>query len=310
MSNSTSSLSGSAFIKPNVAPLAVDSVFTKTPLINTFLRYGRIVPSGGSSTVQWNVRYSRDIAASAWTENQSITAFGGTLTVGASQASQFGKVPFGVTDYQLANQANGGVYQNVSEFEREKATADLLKYFEGIFVSNGASTGISSLVDSTGTAHGIDSGTYTTFASVENSVSGSSFLSGLDDTWSDLLATNADPSSIVLFMSPEVTTIYQGVVASNMRAMYGQPLDLGKNPGGSSLSFNGREIVTIPGASASECYFVDMSKAKIVMHIAPEIVVVPATNMGENLCARAAMCLILEDRGAHGKVTQINLRSS
>lgn len=310
MSFNTSAYSGSVVIKPNVAPQSIDGVMTKTPLINAFAQLGKLVPTAGSATLAWNYQFGRDVAASAWTENESITSFGSRLYVQASQAAQYKKVPFGLTDFQMANLRNGGLYEDSLSVEREKAASDLLKAYETAFVGNGASVGISALINSTGTAHGINASTVSAWSSIQNTCSGSSFVSVLDDTLSDLSATNSSLTDLVLFMSPEVSTIYQGAVASNMRGLYGQPLDLGKSPVGAQLSYNGIPIVVIPGASATECYFVDTSKAHIFVHIAPEVVAVPATNMGENLVARAAMALILEDRAVHGKITAIDLRSS
>lgn len=308
--NATTAVSGANFIVPNVAPQAIDGVFNKTPLISAFQARGRFVPTGGSQTVEWNYVVGTDLAASAWTENESITSFGSTLTPRASQLVSFGKAPYGVTDRQMLNQANGGTYEDVLALEERSASLKLMKYFEDLFCGNGASVGISALIDSTGTAHGINQSTYAGWASVENTCSASAFVSVLDDTYSDLLATNASTSDIVLFMSPAVFTIYEGAVASNMRGMYGQSLDLGKAPVGQPVTFNGMPIVVIPGASATECYFVDMSKAKIVVHLPPTSKDVPATNLGINRAVVGAMALILEDRAVHGKITQIDLRSA
>jgi hypothetical protein len=309
MSNNTSSVSGSYFIVPNVSPAAIDGVFRKTPLLNAFAAKGRVLPSGGSSPVKWNWIYSDQVAASAWTENQAITSFGGTLSTQASKDMSYGKVGFGVSDFQMVNQANGGLSQDVLALEAEKALGSLGKYFEDLFCGSSAGVGISSLIDSTGNVEGIDQSTYTGWASIENTCSGSSFVTVLDDTYSDLMGTNASLQDLVLFMSPAVFTIYQSAVASNMRGMYGQPLDLGKAPVGASATFNGIPIVVIPGASATELYFVDMSKAAIVVHEEPSVHEIAATNMGENLCARAAMSLVIYDRPSCAKVTQIDLRT-
>lgn len=309
--NATTAVSGANYLVPNVNPRqAIDGVFNATPLISAFRARGRFLPTGGSQTLEWNYVVGTDLAASAWTENESITSFGSTLTPRASQVVSFGKAPYGVTDRQLANQANGGTYEDVLAREERSATLKLMKYFEDLFCGNGASVGISALIDSTGTAHGINQSTYAGWASVENTCSGSSFVSVLDDTYSDLLATNASIGDIVVFMSPAVFTIYEGAVASNMRGMYGQSLDLGKAPVGQPVKFNGMPIVVIPGASATECYFVDMSKAKIAVHIEPTSKDVPATNLGVNRAVVGAMALILEDRAVHAKITQIDLRTA
>lgn len=312
--NATTPLSGGYYIEPNVNPrAAIDGIFTATPLINSFRSRGRFLPTGGAQTVEWNYIYGADLAASAWTENESITSFGSTLTARASQIVSFGKMPFGVTDRQMYNQANGGLYQDVAGangVEEVSATKRLLKYFEDLFCGNGASVGISALVDSTGTAHGLAQGTYAGWASVENSCSGSAFVNALDDTYSDLMATNASLADLVIYMSPAVFTIYEGAAASNMRGMYGQSLDLGKSPVGVQPTFNGIPIVVIPGASATECYFVDMSKAAIRVHIAPVARDVAATNLGLNKAVVGAMALILEDRACHAKIVQIDLRLS
>lgn len=310
MANSTSALSGSAFIVPNVKPEAVDGVFSKTPLINAFRAFGKLVPSQGSSPLLWNYVYGRDGAASTWTEGETLSSFGGTLSVQASQASQFKKVTFGITDHQLENLANGGLYQDVVALERDKATLALMKSFEDAFAGNGASVGISSLIDSTGTAHSINQSTYSGWASIENNCSGSSFVSVMDDTFSDLAATNADLSSTVVFMSPTVATQYQTSVASNMRGMYGQPLDIGKNPVGSQLSYNGLPIVVVPSAASTEVYFVDMSVAEIAVHVEPQIKEVAVANLGLNYAAVGAMSLILRDRARHAKIINCNLASS
>lgn len=310
MSFNTGTYSGSVVIKPNVAPSSIDGVMTKTPLINAFATLGKLIPTPGSSTFQWNYQFGRDVAASTWTENEAVTSFGSRLYTGASQAAQYKKVPFGISDFQMANLENGGLYEDSLTVEREKAAADLLKAYEAVFVGNGASVGISALIDSTGTAHGINQSTISGWASIENTCSGSSFLSVLDDTVSDLSATNASLTDLVLFMSPEVFTIYQGLSPSNMRGAYGQSLDLGRAPVDAQSYFNRIPIVVIPGASAAECYFVDMSDAEIAVHIAPQVVEVAATNMGKNFVARAAMCLILRDRARHGKITNIDQRSS
>lgn len=310
--NATTAVSGANYIQPNVQPRqAIDGVFSATPLINAFRSRGRVLPSGGAQTIEWNYIYGTDLAASAWTENESITSFGSTLTVRASQAVSFGKKPFGVTDRQLFNQANGGLFEDVAGpggVEEVSATKGLMKYFEDLFCGNGASVGISSLIDSTGTAHGVNQSTYAGWASVENTVSGSSFVSVLDDTYSDLMATNASLGDMVIFMSPAVFTIYEGSVGSNMRGLYGQSLDVGKSPVGVQPTYNGIPIVVIPGASATECYFVDMSKAKISVHIPPTTKDVPATNLGMNKAVVGAMALILEDRAVHAKLTNIDLR--
>ena len=310
MSNSTSVLSGAAFIKPNVAPNAIDGVFSHTPLLNTFRSEGRILPSGGSDPVKWNYVYGRDGAVSAWSENETLSNFGGTLSTQASQAHQYKKVLFGVTDFQLANQAAGGLYQDVVELEKEKAALALMKAFEDAFCGNGASVGISSLIDATGPAHIINQSTYSTWSSVETDCSGSLFVSALDQTYSNLLATNASPSSLKLFMSPAVATIYQTSAAPNMRGAYGQPLDLGKNPSASGLKFNGADIIVIPGASVQECYFVDMSKAHISVLVEPAAVQIPAQNMGLSFAARASMALILDDRACHAKIINIHQRAT
>jgi len=311
MSNQVSgTVSGSVFIRPNVSPAAIDGVFRKTALLNAFAAKGRVIPSGGASAVKWNWIYGDQVAASAWTENQSITSFGGTLSTQGSQDMSFGKAPFGVTDHQMLNQAAGGLYQDVLALEAEKALASLGKYFEDLFVGSGAGVGISSLIDSTGNVEGINQSTFAGWASIENNCSGSSFVSVLDDTYSDLMATNASLPDVVLFMSPDVFTIYQGAVAANMRGMYGQKLDIGKAPVGESATYNGLPIVVIPGASTQELYFVDTSKAAIVVHEEPSIHEVPATNMGENLCARAAMALVIYDRPSMAKIVNIHQRSS
>ena len=307
--NATTLISGAYYLVPNVQPKqAVDGVFNKTPFIDTFRALGKLVPSAGSQTIEWNYVIGTDLAASAWTENESITSFGSTLTVHPSQVVSFGKAPFGLSDRQVLNQANGGTYEDVLALEERAATLRLLKYFEDLFCGNGASVGISSLIDSTGTAHGVNQSTYAGWASIENTCSGSSFVSVLDDTYSDLVGTNASKSDMVIFMSPAVATIYQGAVASNMRGMYGQSLDLGKSPVGQGLRFNGIPIVEIPGASATECYFVDTSKAKIVAHLLPTTQDVPATNLGINKVVVGAMAFIVEDRAVHAKITQIDLR--
>lgn len=309
--NATTEVSGANYIVPNVNPRqAIDGVFNATPLINAFRDRGKFVPTGGAQTVEWNYIVGTDLAASAWTENESITSFGSTLTPRASQLVSFGKAPYGVTDRQMANQANGGTYEDVLAREERSATLKLMKYFEDLFCGNGASVGISALIDSTGTAHGINQSTYAGWSSIENTCSGSSFVSVLDDTYSDLLATNASLGDLVIFMSPAVHTIYEGAVASNMRGMYGQSLDVGKSPVGQGLSFNRIPIVVIPGASATECYFVDTSKAKIVVHIEPTSKDVPATNLGVNRAVVGAMAFILEDRAVHAKITQIDLRTA
>lgn len=310
MANSTSSLSGSAFIVPNVKPEAIDGVFSKTPLINAFRAFGKLVPSAGSSPLKWNYVYGRDGAASAWTENETLSTFGGTLSTQASQDSQFKKVTFGVTDFQLANLANGGLYQDVVALERDKASLALLKSFEDAFAGNGASVGISALIDSTGTAHGINQSTYSGWASIENNCSGSSFASVMYDTYSDLAATNADLSSTVVFMSPTVATQYQSSVASNLRGDYGQPLDIGVNPVGSQLRFNGLPIVVLPSAATTEVYFVDMSVAEIAVHIEPQIKEIAIANLGVNFACVGAMSLILKDRARAAKIINCGQASS
>lgn len=309
MAISTSALSGSELIRPNVRAEAIDGLFTKTPLINTFRGLGRLTPAGGSSPVKWNYVYATDVAASPWTENQTMSNFGGPLFVQASQAMNYGKKEFGVTDFQVLNEQNGGLYQATLPLAEAHATSVLLKYFEDIFCGSGASVGISSLISATGTAHGVNQSTYAGWASIQNTCSGSSFVTVMDDTWSDLIATNADLNSVVVFMSPAVATIYQGSVASNMRGMYGQSLDIGKFPAASGLTFNGRPIVVIPGASSTELYFVDMSKASIVAALMPTSKDVPVANLGVNKVVVASMALILEDRACHAKVTQIDLRA-
>lgn len=307
--NATTAVSGANYIVPNVQPKsAIDGVFNRTPLIDEFRSRGRFVPSGGSQTIYWNYIVGTDLAASAWTENESITSFGSTLTPQASQLVSFGKAPYGVTDRQMINQANGGTYEDVLEREKQSATLKLMKYFEDLFCGNGASVGISSLIDSTGTAHGINQSTYAGWASIENTCSGSSFLTVLDDTYSDLLGTNTSLADTVVFMSPAVFTIYEGLAASNMRGMYGQSLDLGKSPVGIRPKFNGMDIVVIPGASATECYFVDTSKAEIAVHLVPTSKPVATSNLGVNEAVVGAMALLVKDRAAHAKITQIDLR--
>lgn len=308
MGINTSSTSGSYFIKENLDSGLVDGVLRKTPFINKFREMGRIVPNGGAATVEWNWCYADQEAASSWGENDTISTFGGTLTVRASKAPTYAKMPFGVSDYQLANAKNGGLTTaDIVGQEAGKATESLFKYFEDQFCGSGAGVGISSLVDSTGNVEGVNQATYTQWASVENTASGSSFLATIDDTYFDLMSRNTSLSDVVIFCSPAVANIYSNTASGSLRGMFGGPTtDYGKG----ELTYQGRPIVPCPGMSDAEMYFIDMSDAEIRVTIEPEAEEIAVANMGANFCVRGAMAFIVKDRRKHAKILGVDSRTS
>lgn len=308
MGINSSSVSGSYFIRENLDGSLVDGVLRKTPFLNKFRELGRIRQNQGDSTVKWNWIYADQEAASAWTEGETISTFGGTLTAQASKAPSYGKMPFSVSDQMLLRAENGGLTtSDIVGQEAGKATESLFKYFEDLFCGSSAGVGISSIIDSTGNVLGINQATYSQWASVETTVSASSFMAKIDSTYADLMSRNSDLSSLTIFCSPAVANIYANVNSGSLRGFFGGPTtDYGKG----ELTYQGRPIVPCPGMSDTEMYFVDMSDAEIIVTLDPVIKEVPASNLNANFAVVGAMAFIVHDRRRHAKLTNIDLRSS
>ena len=304
--NSTS-VSGSYFIRENLDGSLVDGVLRKTPFIAKFRDLGRIRQNQGDSTIKWNWVYADQEAASAWTEGETISTFGGTLTAQASKAPSYGKMPFSVSDQMLIRAENGGLTtSDIVAQEAGKATESLFKYFEDQFCGSTANVGISSLIDSTGNVEGINQSTYSQWAAVETSVSASSLIAKMDSTYADLMSRNTSLSDLVIFCSPAVQNIYVNANSGSLRGFFGGPsTDYGK---GEAL-YQGRPVVACPGMSDTEMYFVDTSDAEIVVTLEPTVKEVPASNLNANFAVVGAMAFVVKDRRRHGKLTQIDLRT-
>jgi phosphoribosylcarboxyaminoimidazole (NCAIR) mutase len=308
MSVNTTGVSGSYYIKENLTGGIVDGVLRKTPLLNTFRAFGKFEPVQGSSTVSWSWIYGDQEAASAWTEQESITTFGGTLSVRGSKAPSYGKVAFGVTDFQLMNAENAGlIVSDIVQHEQDKATESLFKYFEDLFCGSSAGVGISSILDATGNVLGINQATYSTWAAVETSVSASSFLGGVNSTYASLASRNTNFADTVIFCSPAVVNIYQSATSGSNQGQWGAQVR--DNGLGAAAAYNGMPIVACPGMSDDEMYFVDMSDAVVSVAQLPRVDPVPTANLGANLCVHGAMAFYVKDRRRHAKITNISLRS-
>lgn len=309
--NVSAGVSGSFLIRPNVAPEAVDQVFRETDLVNICFAEGRVVESGGSAPLIWNIIKEANATAAVFAEGDAMSTFGNQLYEQATLPVFYVRALGGESGHMRDNRVKNGLYQDIRALEVQKATEDCWKAFEDQLVGSTANRGLASIVDAADVYAGLDPASVTQWASLETAVGGALTMTVIQTMYNTLTGTTygASPTHILLpatQFSRYVNLAGQPGAANNSFRVQSPVQANGKFDLGviiPEVTYQGMPVKTVRGLTGSELYMGDMSKLDLVLHRQPEVIDLARTNDDEKFYVSMAGALRLSRRRSFGKLT-------
>lgn len=303
-----------ALARPNVQPGPVDLLFRKTPFFNLLRQAGRVQDGQGPSPFKWNVVYSGG-TAEIFVEGQALPAVSRQSMATASLDAFYVRGLFGITGHVKDNAAKGGFYDDPATVERALMESDVLKKIEDNLLGSTQDQGIAAIIDSTGTYAGLSQSTYSAWASEENGSISTLNVANLEDLYEELVSAaggssvpRGNPPTHVLMPPNQVTNYIRTIGGSAtsggvLRIQAGQPFDAGFVR--ERTTFQGLPVAEIAGITSAEAYMVDINDMTLLVHRDLRIDPVVGSPEEENYQVSTAVCLKVEHRNWHGKMTGI-----
>jgi len=300
--------------RPNVQGSVVDLLFRKTDLFNLLRQAGRVQDGQGPSPFKWNVAYSGG-TAEIFTEGQALPAVTKQSYAQASLDAFYARGLFSVTGHVKDNMAKGGFYDDPASVEQALMQSDVLKKIEDELVGSTQDRGIAAIIDATGTYAGLSQSTYSAWASEENGSISTLDIADLEDLYEELVSA-AGGSSV-----PRGATPTHVLMPPNQVTNYGRTIGPAATSGGvfrinsntgfdaglvrSTMSFQGMPVVQVSGITTTEAYMVDINDMTLLVHRDLRIDPVLGNPEEEIYQVSTAVCLKVEHRNWHGKLTGI-----
>lgn len=303
----------SALARPNVQSGVVDLLFRKTPFFNLLRQAGRVQDGTGPSPFKWNVAYSGG-TAEVFVEGQALPAASKQSYATASLDAFYTRGLFSITGHTRDNIAKGGFYDDPSMVERVLMESDVLKKVEDNLLGSTQDQGIAAIIDSTGTYAGLSQSTYSAWASEENGSISTLDVADMEDLYEELVSAaggssvpRGNPPTHVLAPPNQVTnyirTVGFSATTPQARIMAGSNFDAGFDR--ARATFQGLPVVEIAGITSTEMYMIDVNDLTLLIHRDLRIDPVVGSPEEEAFQVSTALCLKVEHRNWHGKMTGI-----
>lgn len=307
-----------ALVRENVETGARDLMFRKTDLLQAIARFGgSFVSSNGAAPFKWVIVTGVNGSAGTFVEGQAPAA-PGSQTLQRASIDVFGvEADWSMTGHAADNATKGGYYDDAPGLEELLAKADLMKKVEDILCGSTQDQGIASIVDKDDTYAGLAPGSVAQWASYESAVGGALTMSAIDDMYEAL--TSASSSGVargampnVLLANPKQIKKYSqlaGVAGAANNSVLVSPdgskgLDLAFK--WAAASYQGIPLVQVRTLANSELYMLDMTDFTVIEHRAPKVDLVSLNPELMQWRVSTTMCLKVEKRSQHGKLTGLS----
>lgn len=299
--------------RPNVKSGVVDLLFRKTPFFDLLRASGRVEDGQGPTPFKWNLVYSGG-TTEVFVEGQALPAVSRQTFTQASLDAFYVRGLFGLSGHAKDNAAKGGFYDDPKMVEEALMKSDVFKKIEDTLLSSTQDQGIAGIIDSSGTYAGISASTITQWASEENGSISTLDVADMEDLYEELVSA-AGGSSVprgnkptTVLAPPNQVTNYIRTIGSSastplVRLAPGGAFDAGFDR--ARATFQGLPVVEIAGITATEMYMVDINDLSLLVHRDLRIDPVVGSPEEENYQVSTAVCLKVEHRNWHGKMTGI-----
>lgn len=299
--------------RPNVQGGVVDILFRKTDLFNLLRMAGRVMDGSGPAPFKWNIAYAGG-TTEVFTEGQALPAVSKQSYAQASLEAFYARGLFSITGHVKDNMAKGGFYDDPASVEQALMQSDVLKKVEDTLVGSTQDQGIAAIIDSSGTYAGLNASTYTAWASEENGSISTLDVADMEDLYEELVSASggssvprgATPTHVLA--PPNQITNYIRTIGSSattplVRIASGGAFDAGFDR--ARATFQGLPVVQVSGMTNTEMYMVDISDMALLIHRDLRIDPVVGNPEEEIFQVSTAVCLKVEHRNWHGKMTGI-----
>lgn len=253
--------------------LSIDAVEAKRWFMDFFPRRTQL----GDTAVRWKVRTTGNTGVENFVEGQALPTPGAQTYTAASEAWGANRAHIRISRFALEDERDVSVITGIMARELADGEKDLVNdmaddVFSGAG-TGGAPNGLTTLVDSAGTHHGIDKGVITAWASYEAAVAGI-VLADLDTAIDNLITPARTPNpggpTTVLLDETEFRVVgnlmdaneRHVVSQADARAEGGLAFRLGYT----ALFYDNLQIVRAPGFPADTVLLIDQRDWEIVMH--------------------------------------------
>ncbi len=307
----------SSLVKENVQGDLGDIVFRRTDFLNFLRSRGATAAWAGANPTQWNLNTAGNGSAEVFTEGSAAPVAGKQSYARASLVPFYARVVAGYSGHVADQVRNGGVYQDPIQNEIAKGVADLMVKVESTLVGSTADQGVQSIIDDGDTYAGLAPGTYTSWKSLETSVSGALSFTVLED--------NIETAALTPYLSQpthwlvpfnQITNYVRlaGASATTSLMRFSSPanggsMDLGGTPGGiiqGQVAWNGMPFVGISGLTTTVMLGLDMN-SPIQLLINRDVFVenVAKTSDDQNIMLTFSCALRVMERNKHIKLTGV-----
>lgn len=299
--------------RPNVKSGPVDLLFRKTDLFNLLRLTGRVQDGSGPSPFKWNVVYA-GATAETFVEGQALPAATKQSYAQASLDAFYARGRFSVSGHVRDNMAKAGFFDDPQNIEEMLMKSDVLKKVEDSLVGSTQDIGIAAIIDSTGTYAGLAQGTYSAWASEENGSISTLDVADMEDLYEELVSASggssvprgATPTHVLA--PPNQITNYIRTIGSSattplVRLAPGGAFDAGFDR--ARATFQGLPVVQVSGITNTEMYMVDINDMTLLVHRDLRIDEVVGNPEESSFIVSTAVCLKVEHRNWHGKLTGI-----
>lgn len=304
-----------ALLRENVAPGVNDLLFRQTDLLNFLRANGRVSDGVGPAPFSWNVVTSANSSTEVFTEGQAPPAAGSQTFVRTSLNPFYVRGVCGRTGHVRDNQARGGYYADPLAVEQMLLEADVMKKLEDTLVGSTQDQGLAAIIDATGTYANLAQGTYASWASEENAVSGALTLTALQTLYEEM--TLGSVSSVPRAATPthwlmpvEQFNNYVNLAGPNAStSLYrfgpGQTPDFTGYGGAMLPTCSGLPLVQVRTLTNTEVYLVDVTDIELLVHRDLRLDPIVGNPENEQWQLSFAVALKVARRNKHGKMTGV-----
>ena len=268
MTATVSSLTG---LLNQVTPqMTIDAVEAK----NWWLTYFQRVTQLGGSNRNWPVRTTGNTSAGSFIEGATWPAAGDQTRTPASEPWGAYWVRIGISRFALEDDRSVNVAEPLLQTELEGAEKDLVNDVEGdVFAGDGtggAINGLVTLVDSTGTHHGINKATITAWASYEADTMGGA-LADIDTAIDTLIGPARKGAPTDILANETEFRVIGGLIGANERHIITQ-VEAGDGSGNvfrggqTGLWYDNLQVQRVPGFTADTVLIIQRSDWRITVH--------------------------------------------
>lgn len=305
----------SALLRENVAPGTSDLLFRSTPLLNFIRANGGVVDGVGAAPFSWNIVTAANTSVETFTEGQAPPAAGSQTYARTSLQPVYVRVVLGNTGHVRDNARKGGYYEDPLNFERMMAEFDVMKKLEDTLVGSTQDQGIAAIIDSTGTYANLSQGSYSMWASEENTGVGALTATAMQLLYEEMsLGTNGgvprDASPTHWLVPTEQKNNYVNLIGPNAASplyRYGpgqspDALGYGDVTGPTAA---GLPLVEIKTLTNTEIYLVDATDIELLVHRDLELAPIVGNPEMDQYQLSFAVAFKVKRRNKHGKMTGV-----